>query len=811
MASIPDSSNTGNTTNSLLEAGLNALKQGQYADAIAALESIVQSQANEPPGLRAQMGLVVAYEKVGEPAKAIALCQSLSQCGNSQMQEWADRNLATLTKRYPQPGAEPEVDQTGFVPLANPSQSGVRETARQVATPPTNIIQSSASAVQKDEVADIQVTQSSMAAQPEAEFVDARAGSRSSTPLPESTNPQTALEPSATEPEPGYQPQWRQAGRAKYWNPLGKVKLYRLWLLQGGTIAALFFVIWAVLKLVTTKINEALFYTKDFLRPIQLFYLDPAPPILIIFAILLVTSPWLLDGWFKMFFGLQPLPTSRLSEYSPEAVRLLPRLCQSRKISLPKLEIIPISEPVSLTYGCLPRFARVVVSQGLLDSLTDDEIAAIYIYEMGHIVCRDFIALSLITTILLIPYTIYWQFSVWGDNLQHRSNTYTNQFLKFFYGLSASVLSIVSALAYGAYWLCRLPVLWLSRHRTYYSDRFAAEVTGNPNALTRALLKIAIGTAENVQNQAQTSYLLEGLDILTPLGHRMASSLGSLYGYTPLASILQWDYSNPYRQWLAVNNSHPPTGDRLQLLTRYARHWKIEPELELTLVPKQRLNADQWQTLLLQGAPFFGVVVGAIVALIFWLVGGIAGKFGIERIAWIWGDRVLLFSWMLLGFGIGTILRFNSLFPDMPTSLQRPPANLNSPRLPVLLKNPTAIPLNSQPIYIEGKLLGRRGMGNWLGQDLILQTETGLIKLHYLSQLGPLGNLLPTPMRPCQLINQPITVTGWFRRGVTPWIDVDVIRTRGGRTVRGGHQVWSTVAFLAAIAVALTMILSSGG
>jgi Zn-dependent protease with chaperone function len=810
MASVPDSSNTGNATDSsLLETGLTALKQGQYADAITALESIAQSQANQPPGLRAQMGLVVAYEKVGEPAKAIALCQSLSQCGNPQMQAWANRNLATLTKRYPQPTAKPEVDQTGFVPLENLPQSAVRESARQIATPTT--IQPSTPTTPGNEAADLPVAQPPVIARTDSESIDTHsAGSRSSPPASEVTHPSLPQNLPVSELEQGYQPQWRQAGRAKYWNPLGKVKPYRLWLLQAGTIAALFLVIWAVLKLIATKINELLFYTRSFLPPIQAFYLDPARPILVTFVILLVTSPWLLDGWFKMFSGLQPLATSKLAEYSPETARLLPRLCQSRKIPLPRLEIIPTAEPVSLTYGCLPRFARVVVSQGLLDRLADDEIAAIYMYEMGHIIRRDFITLSLITTILLIPFTIYWQFAVWGDDLQQRSNTYSNQFLKFFYAVSASLLALFSALAYGAYWLCRLPVLWLSRHRSYYSDRFAAEVTGNPNALTRALLKIAVGTAEVVQHQSQTSYFLEGLDLLTPLGHRMASSLGSLYEHAPITSVLQWDYSNPYHQWLAVNNSHPPTGDRLQLLTRYARHWKLDPELELTPVPKQRLNADQWQTLLLQGAPFYGVVFGAAIALIFWLVGGIAGKFGIERIAWIWGDRVILFSWMLLGFGIGTLLRFNAFFPDMPASLRRPPANLNSPRLPILLKNTNAIPLNSQPIYVEGKLLGRRGMGNWLGQDLILQTATGLIKLHCFSQLGPIGNLFTGPIRPCQLVNQPITVTGWFRRGVTPWIDVDVIRTPGGRTVRGGHQVWSTVAFLTATILALIMILRSG-
>src|SRR5205807_9563989 len=38
-------------------------------------------------------------------------------------------------------------------------------------------------------------------------------------------------------------------------------------------------------------------------------------------------------------------------------------------------------------------------------------------------------------------------------------------------------------------------VLWFSRTREYYADRFAGRVTGNPNALASALVKIAYGLA----------------------------------------------------------------------------------------------------------------------------------------------------------------------------------------------------------------------------------------------------------------------------------------------------------------------------
>ena len=56
-----------------LEAGLVALKQGNYQTAIAHLEPVASSQGNSNATLQAQVGLVMAYARSGEAPKAIAL------------------------------------------------------------------------------------------------------------------------------------------------------------------------------------------------------------------------------------------------------------------------------------------------------------------------------------------------------------------------------------------------------------------------------------------------------------------------------------------------------------------------------------------------------------------------------------------------------------------------------------------------------------------------------------------------------------------------------------------------------------------
>ena len=101
-----------------LEAGLIALKQGNYQTAIAQLEPIASSQNNGTASLQAQVGLVMAYARTGEVPKAIAISQNLIESNNPQVQEWATRALEHLTKRKKRDRESKNVE-TGFVAFDN--------------------------------------------------------------------------------------------------------------------------------------------------------------------------------------------------------------------------------------------------------------------------------------------------------------------------------------------------------------------------------------------------------------------------------------------------------------------------------------------------------------------------------------------------------------------------------------------------------------------------------------------------------------------------------------------------------------------
>jgi hypothetical protein len=350
--------------------------------------------------------------------------------------------------------------------------------------------------------------------------------------------------------------------------------------------------------------------------------------------------------------------------------------------------------------------------------------------------------------------------SQWGDT---RANTILR--------LTAAA---IASLAYGVWWLLSGSAVWLSQLRLYYSDRTACEITGNPNALTRALLKIAQGVALDIQQQEHTSWLLESLNLLTPIDYRQAIALGNFDSPTQLEHILAWDCLNPYRYWLSINNTHPLIGDRLQRLNRIAQYWHLETELNLLKRQKAEDNSQIPNLFLLQGAPFFGIALGFAFGYLTWLIGAIGILLGIDQLAWMYGDWTIIKGCLPIGFSIGTFIRINSFFPDI-----KPATVQTKPSLTDLLANPNTLPIHSQPVRLQGKLLGRRGISNCLGQDLVLQSPTGLVKLHHFSWLGPFGNLLSNQLlSPKNLLGQTISATGWFRRGATSWLDIDTLRTQ---------------------------------
>lgn len=740
---------------SSLEAGLVALKQGNYQKAIAQLQPVADSQHNETAGLQAQVGLVMAYARIGEIPQAIALCATLVESHNSQVQDWAKRALEHLTKRQKRRLTSPKNSETGFVAFDNSKSDAPAAKAAVVEAKNPNT--SSAMPVGSQSI------RSALGTNPNNSALLHHNSFKHT--IEEA--PSNLIRESFFRPKP-FSIYWRHAARAKVWQPLHKFKLFPLRLLTAGTFVALFWLVREIVKFAMGLINQTL-VKLPYLQPVQLLYRDPTPVVFVGLFLAIALSPWLLDQFLIRFYGQRELSKDILAGRSRETVRVLQRSCQQRGWPLPKLRILPMTAPVILTYGNLARNARIVVSQGLLDQLADDEIAVIYATQIGHILHRDFVVMSLALLVTLPIYKLYQQMSEWGNRVQQKIWRWP--------------YTVVATLAYVVWCSLTGTTLLLSKLRLYYSDRLASEITGNPSALTRALLKIALGIAHDVEKQEHTTWQLESLNLLSPVGYQQSISLGSIARHISFESILMWDSFNPYRHWFTINSTHPLIGDRVQRLSQIARHWHLDPELHL--ISEQSFKRKR-SSFFLQIAPWLGIPLGFLFAGLIWLTWQIAFATKLINLKWIYQDWSFVTGCLLIGFSIGIVMRMNSMFPDIqPATVQ------TNDRLPNLLANPSAIPIDSINVCLVGKLLGRQGISNSLAQDLILQSNIGLVKLHHIPWLGQSIN-------PQDWIGRQVIVTGWFRRGATPWIDIQTLQTHNGTTLHSSHPIWSTIVAVAA-------------
>ncbi|WP_088241059.1 M48 family metalloprotease [Calothrix rhizosoleniae] len=752
MSSHPQSS---------LEAGLAALNQGDYQGAIATLEAVVAKTEVSPTHLQAQIGLVIAYTRSGNIPLAISLCETLAQSDNSQVQQWAKNTLSQLSISHPTEVAPPLGD-TGFVPFDN-SSSSPPKAILPAALPPVLPPSENPSVPPPESVIKLPLPPPP----PPPPNINIGVGNVGKG-KPE--KPVNKFSPTNRQTTTVKTVKWRKAGRAKVWQPLNPINLIPLRLLTFATFLVLFWILRELIKWFMGTTNDILFKL-PVLQPLQILYSDPSNLLLLLLVITLGISPWGLDWLLKQWYGQKPLDKDILNRYSHEAIRVIHRFSQQRRWNFPQLKILPITAPIAFSYGNLPRTARIVVSQGLLEQLEIEEIAAIYASELGHICHWDVAVISLVMLVTIPVHKLYQKVSIWGDKI---SLSWVRK-----------VVSVCSSLVYGVWYVISSTALLLSQLRLYHSDRVACDTTGNPNALTRALLKIAMGIAKDIEKQAHTSWQLESLNLLIPVSYHQSISLGSIAPQVSFESFLMWDYLNPYRRWFTMNNSHPLMGDRIQNLCQIAHHWHIPTEINIEARKSLQLKP---QSFFLHISPWLGIPIGIIFAGLIGLTWQIAYAINWLNLKWIYDDWTFVWGCMLIGLSIGILVRINFFFPDIkPSNIQ------TEEHLLSFLSNPTALPIDSIRVELVGTLLGRQGISNSLGQDLILRSSMGLVKLHHIPWWGTSAN-------PQDWIGRQVILTGWVRRGATPWIDIHTLKTQSGKTINSPHPIFSIVVAVAATA-----------
>ncbi|MGB3297371.1 MAG: zinc metalloprotease HtpX, partial [Phormidesmis sp.] len=745
----------------LLNAGIAAYKKGDYAQAKASLTKL-SSCASRTYRTRASMGLARVYMAQQDWEKATALCEKLSTSPKSSVRQWALNTLSKIQRRT-QPSSAQQCSQLP-IQSAKPSASGFQPLSPKPADSAVSIFHYA--------------------------YLNGEANNATNESSPLASTEQSPIEQSSTEQSSTEQfpveqiYEWPNAGRLRAGRLLGKMKRSPLWFSQSFGAIAFFGLLLGLIRSATITINSGINLLHK-IRPSWIALLPTgygywAGRLAIALLIIAIASPWLWDLWLRFTAQKQPFTLQKLRAISPEAAALISKRSQQKRWPFPTLWKLPTEIPLIFSYGWLPCNARLVVSEGLLLQLAADELAALVSYEMAHWKTIYWPLLSLQGLVLQLFHQLYWQLSLWGNELRVNRKTKPLIYLA----------GAIANLSYVVFWMLRLPGLWLSRVRTYYGDRAAAEATGNPNGLTRALAKLSFSLAESVVAQGYTPAAIESLTLLLPVCTDLTGQ--SLYGHVPLAKLFAWDSLNPLSSWMSMSDAQPPLGDRLRLIMAYAQHWKLDLEIPLAARSRrhQGLSPSEWARLIGQGMPFFGLAFGLFVGLGLLLLGAIGQWLKWPALDWMHHDWSLVFAAVLMGLGSGTMLRINRFFPDL--SFEMPFEGSPSQALSDWISDAGLLPISSVPAKLAGTLIGRPGLANWLGQDLIIKTsEAKLLRLHFFSVLGPLGNVVSLQTKPFMLIGQSVQVLGWFRRGNRSWLDIDKLRLSNGTLLQAAHPICS--------------------
>jgi len=201
-------------------------------------------------------------------------------------------------------------------------------------------------------------------------------------------------------------------------------------------------------------------------------------------------------GTARLLAGLNAAELPRGSV--PALYRRLDRLCAGMDVSPPPVLAADLGAPNALSLGG-PRSGVVVLDRRLLDLLTIDELEGILAHELAHMERYDTfvqtVAVSLmrtlvgVLTLLLLPALLVL------DGLDRAVAWLRGRPTRRNVGPAAWIRRALGGLVGALLWMITLLLLAYSRRREYAADERAAEVTGKPVALARALSKIDNATS----------------------------------------------------------------------------------------------------------------------------------------------------------------------------------------------------------------------------------------------------------------------------------------------------------------------------
>ncbi len=203
---------------------------------------------------------------------------------------------------------------------------------------------------------------------------------------------------------------------------------------------------------------------------------------------------------------------------APELVAIVRELAQRAGLPMPRVYLMDSPQPNAFATGRNPQRAAVCATTALLNTLNRDEIAGVIAHELAHVRNHDTLTMTITATIagaisMLAQFGMFFR----GGGRDNNGGL----------GIVGSILMLILApLA------AMIVQMAISRTREYAADNLGARISGRPDALASALVKIS-RMAEGVPNDtAEAHPTTAPLFIINPLSGRGIDNLFSTHPST---------------------------------------------------------------------------------------------------------------------------------------------------------------------------------------------------------------------------------------------------------------------------------------
>ena len=214
-----------------------------------------------------------------------------------------------------------------------------------------------------------------------------------------------------------------------------------------------------------------------------------------------VGIPWpylvigaLLIAGFQLFFSDKIALASMRAQYvdeqqAPQLHEMIGRLAAQANLPKPKIAVVDTQIPNAFATGRDAKHAVVAITTGLLkgSGLSQPEIEAVVAHELTHIINRDMLVMTIATFFSMIAALIVRSF-IWSSMFGGYGGGYGRRDNDNGGGMIVLIAILASVVTYVVSFIL---IRTLSRYRELAADRGSALITGAPEHLATALMRIS--------------------------------------------------------------------------------------------------------------------------------------------------------------------------------------------------------------------------------------------------------------------------------------------------------------------------------